>query len=180
MHGPVLGEHGDYRWYVRYELPLGAASDGWLIQELYQDSSFTDPAGGTLGDHFWECWRVRSGAQYPADPSDVNGVEYDDRYVHGVVTGSPSGWHRHVGVIRFYPGPLPPEFGTDSGANSYLARTTPTGWTGQGTRHDAYAEWDYRGGRRRLNGFVAYAGQQELRRGDTVQFRPRATGGARR
>ena len=176
VQGPVLGEYGDYRWYVRFQLPLGAASDGWLIQELYQDSSALGPDGRNLGDHFWECWPVRSGAQYPADPSDVGGVEYDDRYVHGVVRGSPSGWHRHVGVIRFYPGRLPPEFGTDSGANFYLATTTPSGWTGQGTRHDAYAEWDYTGGHRRLNGFVAYAGQQELRRGDTVQFRPRTTG----
>jgi hypothetical protein len=82
-----------------------------------------------------------------------------------------------VGVIRFYPGPLPSEFGRDSGANFYLTRTQPTGWTGRGMRHDAYSEWNYPAGRRRLNGFVAYAGTRELRTGDHVTFRPRASGG---
>jgi hypothetical protein len=82
-----------------------------------------------------------------------------------------------VGVIHFYPGPLPSQFGADTGANFYLTRTQPTGWTGQGMRHDAYSEWDYRAGHTRVNGFVAYVGTRELRVGDTVTFRPRTTAG---
>jgi hypothetical protein len=173
VHGPLLGERGTYRWYVRYQLPFAATSDGWLIQELSQDSSHG------AGDHFWECWRVRSGQRYPEDPADVDGIAYDDRYVMGS-GGSPadSGWHRHVGVIRFYAGPLPSEFGADRGVNFYVTRTQPSGWTGQGMRHDAYSEWEYRAGRARLNGFVAYAGTREYRLGDTVSFRPRTTGAA--
>lgn len=61
--GPTLGERGAYRWLVRFQLPFAAESDGWLIQELYQDSH-----SGTL-DHFWECWRIRRNARYPEDPT---------------------------------------------------------------------------------------------------------------
>jgi hypothetical protein len=172
VRGPIFGERGVYRWLVRFQLPFAATADGWLIQELYQDGH-----EGAL-DHFWECWRIRQGNRSPEDPTEEEGVFYDDRYVFGRGGATPdeTGWHRHVGVIRFYPGPLPPQFGADSGANSYLTRTQPSGWTDLGTRHDAYSEWDYRAGHTRVNGFVAYAGTRELRAGDTVTFRPRAAG----
>lgn len=173
--GPILGGHGAYRWLVRFQLPFAAESDGWLIQELYQDSHTGN------GDHFWEAWRVPRDSRYPADPATEDGVLYDDRYVLGRGGAAPdaTGWHRHTGVIRFYPGPLPSEFPPPARANFALTRTQPTGWTGLGMRHDAYSEWDYTGGRRR-NGFVAYAGTREVRRGDSVTFRPRASGGPTR
>ena len=78
-------------------------------------------------------------------------------------------------MIRFYPGPLPSEFGPEDGSHFRKADTQPTGWTGDGMRHDAYAEW-----RPGLNGFVAYAGTRELRAGDHVTFRPRTAGGPTR
>ena len=169
--GPTLTDHGFYRWLVRYQLPFPAERDGWLIQELYQDSS------SGANEHFWECWQVRSGERYPADPVEENGVWYDDRYVNGRggESPNPSGWHRHTGVIRFYPGPPPPQFPLTGGATSSVTWTQPSGWTGQGVRHDAYSEW-----RPGFNGFVAYAGTTELRRGDAVTFRPRTTPGPRR
>ena len=175
VRGPILGERGMYRWLVRYQLPFAAESDGWLIQELYQDAH-----SGSL-DHFWECWRVRRGNRYPEDPAEEEGILYDDRYVkgRGGATADDVGWHRHTGVIRFYPGPLAPEFPLVGGANSSVTWTRPSGWTGQGMRHDAYSEWDYRAGHPRLNGFVAYAGTTELRRGDRVTFRLRTSGPTR-
>jgi hypothetical protein len=170
VRGPILEDHGFYRWLVRFQLPFAAESDGWLIQELYQDS-YTGH-----GDHFWEAWRIRSGTREHEDPDTEEGVLYDDRYVHGRGGAAPdaAGWHRHVGVIRFYPGPLPSEF-ERTRANFGFTRTRPANWTGQGTRHDAYAEW-----RPGLNGFVAYAGTTELRRGDRVTFRPRTSSGPTR
>jgi hypothetical protein len=176
VRGPILGERGRYRWLVRYQLPFPADRDGWLIQELYQESS------GGANEHFWECWRVRRGERYPDDPVVEEGILYDDRYVNGRGAETPdaTGWHRHTGVIRFYPGPIPPEFPLIGGASSSVTWTQPTGWTGQGMRHDAYSEWDYPGGRRRLNGFVAYAGTTELRSGDGVTFRPRTSTGPTR
>jgi hypothetical protein len=173
--GPSLTAHGMYRWLVRFQLPHPAESDGWLIQELYQEGS-----SGAF-QHFWECWRVNRDQREPVDQADEAGTLYDDRYVHGPGAETPDarGWHRHVGVIRFYPGPLPASFGRDTGANFYNRDAQPSGWTGQGTRHDAYAEWDYTGGRR-LNGFVAYAGTSELRAGDRVTFRPRTSAGPTR
>jgi hypothetical protein len=178
VRGPILTDHGRYRWLVRFRLGLPAESNGWLIQELYQEGQ-----SGAF-QHFWECWRVLGGRHYPEDPSREEGVEYDDRYVHGRggAAPDPAAWHRHVGVVRFYPGPLPPEFGPDRGANFYNNDDNPvppSGWTGQGTRHDAYAEWDYTADRRR-NGFVAYADTEELRAGDPVTFRPRGGGGGPR
>jgi hypothetical protein len=171
VRGPILGERGRYRWLVRYQLPFAAESDGWLIQELYQESS------GGANEHFWECWHVRRGERFPEDPVLEDGVLYDDRYVagRGEERPDPTGWHRHTGVIRFYPGPIPPEFPLPSGATSSVTWTQPSGWTGQGIRHDAYSEW-----RPGFNGFVAYAGSTELRRGDAVTFRPRATAGPTR
>ena len=178
VSGPALAAYGMYRWLVRFQLPHPAELDGWLIQELYQEGS-----SGAF-QHFWECWRIRRDERRPLDPADEAGLLYDDRYVHGPGAETPDarGWHRHVGVIRFYPGPLPAAFGPDTGVNFYNNDTNPvrpSGWTGQGTRHDAYAEWDYTEGRRR-NGFVAYAGTNELRAGDRVTFRPRTTAGPTR
>jgi hypothetical protein len=181
--GPCLDDwFGGYSWYVTYTLPQPAPSGGFLIQELYQQGS------GGSSEHFWECWRIRSGEQDP--PARTNtpaGVTpsglYDDRYIHGNVPGAThatSGWYRHVGQARFYPGPLPPEFGTESpGVHSYITRTRPAGWTGAGARHDCYAEW----GRRtsgRFRGLVAFAGTTEYRAGDRVtdaQPRPSFTPG---
>jgi hypothetical protein len=169
--GPCLEDFaGGYFWYVTYQLPAPATADGFLIQELYQEGS-----GGSR-EHFWECWRVRSGQTEPPNrtntPSTVTppNVPYDDRYIHGNVPGAeqaPSGWYRHVGQARFYPGPLPQEFGTDTGVDSYIARSRPNGWTGAGARHDCYAEWGRRSGAR-YRGLVAYAGSREYRAGDTV------------
>ena len=99
---------------------------------------------------------MRSGDQSPTGPtntpSEVSpaGAPYDDRYRHLNVPGTQraaQGWNRHVGQARFYPGPLPPQFGTESpSVDSYITRQRPDGWTGAGTRHDCYAEWSRRSG----------------------------------
>ena len=166
VRGPTLHERGGYEWYMTFSLPFAAESEGFIIQELYQESS----AAAEGGDHFWECWRVRGGSRSPADRSD----DYDDRYRNLNVPGSPqpaTGWKRHTGVARFYGGPLPSEFGADDPAsNFFLTRTRPSVWTGAGTRHDCYSEWNTASGR---NGLVAYAGTEELRAGTSVTFRPR-------
>jgi hypothetical protein len=163
--GPGLKPSGEYDWGVTYQLPFPADTDGWMIQELFMDGS-----ASAAGVHFWECWKVRSGKREPEDRGEY---PYDDHYVSGNVPGatqSAAGWRRHVGVIRFYPGALPPEFGKEDPDQAfYHTKTTPTGWTGAGTRHDAYSEWD-----RSHNGFVGYAGSTEVREGDPVTFRPRA------
>lgn len=163
VRGPTLHDHGGYEWYVTFQLPHPAEADGFLIQELWQESS----AGGS--EHFWECWRIRGGEREPGDRTDG----YDDRYRNLNVPGAAqpaTGWKRHVGVIRFYPGPLPREFGTEGSANFYLTWTQPAGWNGGGTRHDCYSEWNTATG---ANGLVAYAGSDELRTGSPVPFRPR-------
>jgi hypothetical protein len=166
VRGPTLNAYGAYAWYVTFQLPFAAESDGFIIQELYQENSES-----TYVEHFWECWRVRSGERTPVDRSE----DYDDRYRNLDVPGAvhaARGWRRHTGVIRFYPGPLPSEFGAeDPNVHFYITRTRPSVWTGAGTRHDCYSEWDTGRGR---NGLVAYAGSTELRAGDTVTFRPRS------
>ena len=176
--GPCLqGWAGGYFWYVNYQLPSPAQTGGFIIQELYQQGS-----GGSQ-EHFWECWRVRSGETKPSNrsptPDDVEppGELYDDRYRHLYVPGSapsPQGWYRHAGQARFYPGPLPRQFGTESPTvDSYISWNRPDGWTGAGTRHDCYAEWGRRSGAR-FRGLVAFAGWREYRAGDTVtDSRPR-------
>ena len=70
--------------------------------------------------------------------------------------------------------PLPPVFGTESPrVDAYIARTRPTGWTGDGARHDCYAEWGRRSSGR-FRGLVAFAGTTEYRAGDRVtDARPR-------
>lgn len=173
--GPCLEDFaGGYFWYVTYLLPAPAQQGGFIIQELYQQGS------GGSNEHFWECWRVRSGEQEPPSrtntPSTVSppGVPYDDRYIHGNVPGAEqaaAGWYRHVGQARFYPGPLPSQFGTESASvDSYITRTRPDGWTGAGARHDCYAEWGRRGGAR-YRGLVAFGGSREYRAGDSVTDR---------
>jgi hypothetical protein len=73
---------------------------------------------------------------------------------------------------------LPPQFGTESPTiDSYLARSRPDGWTGDGTRHDCYAERGRRSGQR-YRGLVAFAGWREYRAGTNVSdSRPRASFG---
>ena len=176
--GPCLEDWaGGYFWYVTYMLPAPAQTGGFIIQELYQQGS------GGSSEHFWECWRVRANEQQPPARTNVPShastgtAAYDDRYIHGNVPGATQaaqGWYRHVGQARFYPGPLPPQFGTeDPTIHSYITRTRPAGWTGAGTRHDCYAEWGRRSGAR-YRGLVAYGGSFEYRAGDTVNdARPR-------
>ena len=178
--GPCLTHWaGGYHWYVTYQLPHAATTRGHIIQELYQQGS------GGSHEHFWEYWEVGANEREPAATDRTAtqphvspaGVLYDDRYVHGVVPGAsqaPQGWYRHVGVARFYPGALPPQF---TGA-SRQTWTRPDGWTGVGTRHDCYAEWDRRPGHPHRSGLVAHAGTQAYRAGDVVndtQPRPRFT-----
>jgi hypothetical protein len=162
--GPGLQAHGHYDWGVTYALPVKAAADGWMIQELYMEAN-----GGAPGVHFWECWKVLANK---LEPEDRGSDPYDDHYEFKNVPGAqqdPSGWKRHTGIIRFYPGPLPPELGPEEpGKSFYHTKNQPTGWTGKGTRHDAYAEWSPK-----HNGFVGYAGLTEVRAGDKVTFRPR-------
>lgn len=166
--GPCLTHWaGGYHWYVRYQLPHPAPTHGHIIQELWQQGS------GGSSEHFWEYWEVEANQREPGGrtntPPEVtpSGLPYDDRYVHGVLPDRPharQGWYRHVGVARFYPGPLPPQF---TGSNRQT-RVMPDGWTGTGTRHDCYAEWDRRPGRPRRLGLVAFAGTREYRAGDPV------------
>jgi hypothetical protein len=164
VRGPELHSHGGFEWYVTFSLPFPAEAGGFIIQELFQESTGTSHV-----EHFWECWRVPAGERAPTDRAG----DYDDRYRHlNVGASQPArGWKRHVGVARFYPGPLPAEFGPDqSGVHFFLTRQRPAVWTGEGTRHDCYSEWDTGTGR---NGLVAYAGTRELRAGSMVAFRPR-------
>jgi hypothetical protein len=167
--GPCLTHWaGGYHWFVRYQLPHPAPTRGHIIQELHQQGS------GGSSEHFWEYWEVAAGAREPADrtntPSWITppGLPYDDRYVHGIVPGSAQalqGWYRHVGVVRFYPGALPPQFTGDN----RQTRVMPDGWTGAGARHDCYAEWDRRPGQPRRLGLLAFAGTQAYRAGDAVR-----------
>jgi len=169
--GPCLTHWaGGYHWFVRYQLPHPAPTRGHIIQELYQQGS------GGSSEHFWEYWEVAAGEREPAatDRADTppgvtpTGVPYDDRYVHGIVPDrahASQGWYRHRGVVRFYPGALPPQF---TGLNRQT-RVMPDGWTGAGARHDCYAEWDRRPGRPRRLGLLAVAGTQVYRAGDTVR-----------
>jgi hypothetical protein len=173
--GPCLTHWaGGYHWFVRYQLPHPAPTRGHIIQELYQEGS------GGSSEHFWEYWAVAAGEREPAatDRADTppwvtpTGVPYDDRYVHGIVPDRAhalQGWYRHRGVVRFYPGALPPQF---TGANRQT-HVMPDGWTGTGARHDCYSEWDRRPGRPRRLGLLAVAGTQVYQAGDTVRgFRP--------
>jgi hypothetical protein len=181
--GPCLTHWAaGYHWYVTYQLPHPATTSGHIIQELWQQGS----DGGN--EHFWEYWPVAMGRREPGEgevdedkkrpvtPTEVtpSGVPYDDRYTHFVVPGrshASQGWYRHIGIVRFYPGPLPPQF-TGTNRQTYVM---PDGWTGTGARHDCYAEWDSRPGRARRLGLVAFAGTREFRAGDPVTgfgFRP--------
>lgn len=164
VEGPcLLDGQGGYLWTVTYALPFPADADGFMIQELYMQSSQT--TGG--GTHFWECWRVRGGQTAPADR--IN--SYDDRYRFLNISSAAgtAGWKRHVGVIRFYPGALPSQFGAeDPSTHFYTTDRRPDGWTGAGTRHDCYSQWDDRRGQRHFNGLVAYDGNDEIRAGDRV------------
>ena len=171
--GPCLTHWaGGYHWFVRYRLLHPAPASGHIIQELWQVGS-----GGSR-EHFWEYWSVASGAVSPPDPTPTPaeaspaGVPYDDRYVHGVLPGGMhdrTGWYRHVGVARFYPGPLPRQF---VGARRFTY-DMPDGWVaGAGTRHDCYAQWSREPGQPRRLGLVAFAGSDEFRAGDPVTAPP--------
>jgi hypothetical protein len=165
--GPCLTHWaGGYEWFVRFHLPNGAPDDGHLIQELTMESS--DGARA----HFWESsWPFEKGDTEPGGrnttSSGVNrlGRPWDDRYrTLAVPTGihKLQGWFRHLGVVRFYAGPLPPQF------KNGRADTKPTGWTGEGTRHDCYAEWDARDGKNPKLALVAFAGETKVVAGEPV------------
>jgi hypothetical protein len=167
--GPCLTHWaGGYFWYVTYQLRHETPVSGHIIQELWQQGS------GGSSEHFWEYWEVPANSREPtgrtATPpeEEPRRLPYDDRYRHGVLPNRPhdrQGWYRHIGIAKFYPGPLPPEF-TPPHRQTWVM---PTGWTGTGTRHDCYAEWDRRPGHPRRLGLIAVAGTDEYRAGDAVR-----------
>ena len=164
--GPLLNPLGDYEWRVAFSLPSPAAGDGFIIQKLTMRSENVE-TGAVLGEeHFFETWEVRAGRTIPLARHSSG---YDDSYIFGNVDPARGihGRNSHTGVVAFYEGPLPPEFGPyERGTHFYNThRSTVTGWVGIGTRHDVIAEWDDRPGHPQYNHLQAWAGSREIRRG---------------
>jgi hypothetical protein len=45
-----------------------------------------------------------------------------------------------LGVVAFYPGPLPPEFGRGTaGTHHYKTARRPASWNGHGQRHNCFS-----------------------------------------
>lgn len=163
--GPTrLDPPGSFLWTVRFSLPRPAAGNGFIIQELRMLEG--DPTTGSqrIAQHFWETWEVPAGARTPyvgASP------DWDDRY-RSLRFGASSdhGSYSYHGIVKFYEGPLPSEFGRyEPGTHAYNTYDRPAIWNGTGTRHHIHIAWDNRPGHPHYNRLVAIAGNTIIRRG---------------
>ena len=80
------------------------------------------------GDCIWETWKVL--ANRTAPESRLSG--YDDTYRNANIRRRPGrSWWQHLGVVTFYPGPLPPEFGPEApGTHHYKSDSDRRAGTG--------------------------------------------------
>ena len=125
--GPCLDDWAGGYSLVRHRHapPLPRTSGGFLIQELYQQGS------GGSSEHFWECWRVRSGRAAAAErhehAGDVDAVRAAlRRPLHPRQRARAPRRRPRAGIATSRrrastPGRLPPECGTESPTvDSYL------------------------------------------------------------
>ncbi|HYI20522.1 MAG TPA: hypothetical protein VD836_17540 [Solirubrobacteraceae bacterium] len=132
--GPNLLTNGGFDWRVAFELPAPASADGWIIQQRHMNAG---PGTGP-GNCIWETWKVL--ANRTAPEGRLSG--YDDTYRNANIrpAGPGRSWWQHLGVVAFYPGPLPPEFGPEAaGTHHYMSDTRPASWNGHGQRHNCFS-----------------------------------------
>jgi hypothetical protein len=154
-----LGEHRWYMWGVDLVLPTPAAANGFIIQQVWSQviDLETQSIIGTEAP-YWEAWEVEAESTVPINHgADV----YLDRFTLNP-GGNPIAYGRTVkeGIVKFYPGPLPPEFGPyQPGQHFYMDfDSRPSGWDGTGTRRRIVAVWDERPGHPPVNRLQAFNG----------------------
>ena len=70
---------GGITWLVNFALPVPAATDGWVVQEIMYSEDVTGPGAIAIQDHWWE------GFWFPAGSTGhvcVNALS-DDNYGRG-------------------------------------------------------------------------------------------------
>jgi hypothetical protein len=135
---------GGITWLVNFALPVPAATDGWVVQEIMYSVDVTGPGATAVQDHYWE------GFWFPAGSTGhvcVNALS-DDSYGRGPSKSGTTGTATWIGKAKFYEGTLPGDFMRDAeplkspaGVLRYT-RTQPAFWDGTGTAHDLTITWD--------------------------------------
>jgi hypothetical protein len=165
--GPTIDPRwaGNFSWSVRFRLPVAATNEGFIIQKCRTRLFDRSRRGGPLHDiNLWEAWRI---AQDMTTPMRLVGGHGDDQYEVQGTSFPEHGESRIDGIVCFYEGPLPPEFGMDNGADYFpQISNQPTGWTGRGTPHSVTFTWDRRTGRPPSDCLVANAGGNITQVGD--------------
>jgi hypothetical protein len=135
---------GGITWLVNFALPVPAATDGWVVQEIMYSEDVTGPGATAVQDHWWE------GFWFPAGSTGhvcVNALS-DDNYRRGPSKSGTKGTATWIGKAKFYEGTLPGDFMRDPEPLKSPAtvlrytRTQPAFWDGTGTAHDLTITWD--------------------------------------
>jgi hypothetical protein len=135
---------GGIAWLVNFALPVPAATDGWVVQEVMYSKDVTGPGATAVQDHYWE------GFWFPAGSTGhicVNAPS-DDRYDQASSKSGMKGTAIWIGKAKFYEGALPGDFmraadpsNSPAGILRYT-HTQPLFWDGTGTEHNLTVTWD--------------------------------------
>lgn len=153
---PKLGSCGQASWQVQFALPTPAPQDGWIIQEI-NFIAFT--AGNNAPDdqqQYWEAWPVSQGQT----TTGASGPD-DQFFIPGDPNSSTGGSQWMLGLVKFYPGPLPPEFGSyNQGDPQPMTYTRPSIWNDTGTVHILVTAWECRPGQTPYNQMLSQGGSR--------------------
>jgi hypothetical protein len=137
---------GNTIWSGNFQLPMPAATSGWVVQEISYDINVT---GGThLQGHFWEGFFIDKGAT-----RGIYAPDFDDTYKDTGENTHPDnskGMSMVTGKAKFYEGTLPADFICPNPATAAGSRrsttTQPPFWDTTGTDHNLTVIWDCTGG----------------------------------
>jgi hypothetical protein len=165
---------GGFIWAVQFRLPLPAAENGIIVQEVVQFQSGTNSVGNafSLTTHYWEAWEVTKGSHAP----NSNGESTVGQFIAGLGVTPPSdpkfnqrfndiffkqfsignkGSVIYLSSAAFYQRALPSDFVVNNpatGAGSLPSTLTRPGfWLGLGVFRALKFDFDFSSSRSKSN-----------------------------
>ena len=138
---------GGFRWKVWFSIGAPAGADGWVIQEITADATWTKKDGTEVKEpyHYWEAWQLKKGKKttiYQDEGLDDN----DDMYYTPSRPAGSKGKDVTLGKARFFEGALPADFKQNNPATVagilYSSATQPDFWSGSMADHNLTCTWD--------------------------------------
>lgn len=144
---PVDNKCGGNEWKVWFNLPEVTCNGGWIVQEVKYSIDSKRQNGTVISNetyHFWEAWEVEKCKKVTVW-QDKRRDDNDDSYTD-LSSPNTKGSYITIGKLKFYEGPLPPDFKQNNRLTLagilHSTTTKPGFWDGSGATHNLTSTWD--------------------------------------